>query len=217
MRFKGYCPPEAAFRAADRLGFYLQPDIPVAQGEETNRVIEAYIHHPSFLLLGSEYFPDSIRPAIQSIPTSGMDNDSLRLNYYKHEKVSRLPAKQFHLFCSSVVPLVHFPKTHFTAADTLRLPVEVYNAMNGDISPIRAAYYITNERQQVLAGGEISKKGIPLGKHVELGTITVPFNSIPGPQKLALTVTLGNKIANRWEFTSPQNDPQQPDLVSEAN
>ena len=220
MRFKGYCPPEAAFRAADRLGFYLQPDIPVAQGEETNRVIEAYLHHPSFLLLGSEYFPDSIRPAIQSIPTSGMDNDSLRLNYYKHEieasllsddnagfelqdfdEVSRLPAKQFHLFCSSVVPLVHFPKTHFTAADTLRLPVEVYNAMNGDISPIRAAYYITNERQQVLAGGEISKKGIPLGKHVELGTITVPFNSIPGPQKLALTVTLGNKIANRWEFT----------------
>ena len=47
MRFKGYCPPEAAFTAADRLGFYLQPDIPAAQGEETNRVIEAYIHHPS--------------------------------------------------------------------------------------------------------------------------------------------------------------------------
>ena len=89
--------------------------------------------------------------------------------------------------------------------------------MNGDISPIRAAYYITNEQQQVLAGGEISKKGIPLGKHVELGTVVVPFNSVPGPQKLTLTVTLGNKIANRWEFTSPKNDPQQPELVSEAN
>ena len=236
MRFKGYCPPEAAFTAADRLGFYLQPDIPVAQGEETNRVIEAYIHHPSFLLMGTEYFPDSIRPAIQPIPSSGVDNDSLRLNYYKHEveasllsddnvgfelqdfsEVSRLPAKQWHLFCSSVVPLVRFPKADFTAADTLRVPVEVYNAMNGDISPIRAAYFITNEQRQVLAGGEISKKGIPLGKHVELGSIIVPFNSIPGPQKLALTVTLGNKIANRWEFTSPKNVPQQPELVSEPN
>ena len=215
MRFKGYCPPEAAFTAADRLGFYLQPDIPAAQGEETNRVIEAYIHHPSFLLMGTEYFPDSIRPAIQPIPSSGVDNDSLRLNYYKHEveasllsddnvgfelqdfsEVSRLPAKQWHLFCSSVVPLVRFPKADFTAADTLRVPVEVYNA---------------------LAGGEISKKGIPLGKHVELGSIIVPFNSIPGPQKLALTVTLGNKIANRWEFTSPKNVPQQPELVSEPN
>ncbi len=236
MRFKGYCPPEAAFTAADRLGFYLQPDIPVAQREEINRVIEAYIHHPSFLLMGPEYFPDSIRPVIHPIPSSGVDNDSLRLNYYKHEiencllsgdnvgfelqdfnEVSRLPAKQFHLFCSSVVPLVRFPKADFTAADTLRVPVEVYNALNGDISPIRAAYFVTNEQRQVLAGGEISKKGIPLGKHVELGTITVPFNSIPGPQKLALTVTLGNKIANSWEFTSPKNDPQQPELVSESN
>ena len=230
MRFKGYCPPEAAFTAADRLGFYLQPDIPAAQGEEANRVIEAYIHHPSFLLMGAENYPDSIRPAIQPIPSSGVDNDSLRLNYYKQEvetsllsddnvgfelqdfsEVSRLPVKQWHLFCSSVVPLVRFPKADFTAADTLRVPVEVYNAMNGDISPIRAAYYITNEQQQVLAGGEISKKGIPLGKHVELGSITVPFNSIPGPQKLALTVTLGNKIANRWEFTSPENTPQEPE------
>ena len=236
MRFKGYCPPEAAFTAADRLGFYLQPDIPAAQGEETNRVIEAYIHHPSFLLMGTEYFPDSIRPAIQPIPSSGVDNDSLRLNYYKQEvetsllsddnvgfelqdfaEVCRLPVKQWHLFCSSVVPLVRFPKADFTAADTLRVPVEVYNAMNGDISPIRAAYFITNEQRQVLAGGELSKKGIPLGKHVELGTVVVPFNSIPGPQKLTLTVTLGNKIANSWAFTSPKNVPQQPELVSEPN
>ena len=146
MRFKGYCPPEAAFTAADRLGFYLQPDIPAAQSEEANRVIAAYNHHPSFLLMGAEYYPDSIRPAIHQIPSSGMDNDSLRLNYYKHEveasllsddnvgfelqdfaEVCRLPVKQWHLFCSSVVPLVRFPKADFTAADTLRVPVEVYN------------------------------------------------------------------------------------------
>jgi hypothetical protein len=230
MRFKGYCPPDAAFAAADKLGFYLQPDIPVAQSDETNRVIEAYIHHPSFLLMGAEYFPDSIRPSVQSIPSSGMEHDSLRLNYYKHEieasmlsndhvgfelqdyaEVMRLPAKQWRQFCSPVVPLVRFPKADSAAADTLRVPVEVYNAMNGDISPIRAAYYITNERQQVLSGGELSKKGIPLGKHVELGTIIVPSDSIPASQKLALTVTLGSKIANRWEFTFPGNDPQQPD------
>ena len=225
MRFKGYCPPEAAFVAADKLGFYLQPDIPSAQKEETNRVIESYIHHPSFLLMGAEYFPDSIRPAIKAIQSSGMDNDSLRLNYYKHEietslladdnvgfelqdfaEVKRLSPKTWHQFCSSVVPLARFPKTDLTVADTLCVPVEVYNAMNGDISPIRAAYFITNEQQQVLSGGEISKKGIPLGKHVELGTVRVPFDSIPGPQKLALTVTLGSRIANRWEFTSPEND-----------
>lgn len=236
IRFKGYCPPEAAFAAADKLGLYLQPDIPSAQGDETNRVIETYIHHPSFLLMGYEFFPDSIRPAIKAIPSSGMDCDSLRLNYYKHEieaslladdntgfevqdfaEVRRFPAKTWHQFCSSVVPLVRFPKVDYTAADTLSVPVEVYNAMNGDISPIQAAYYITNEQQQVLAGGEISKKGISLGKHVELGTVRVPFDSIPGPQKLALTVTLGSRIANRWEFISPKNNPQKLEPTSEAN
>ena len=61
MRFKGYCPPEAAFTAADRLGFYLQPDIPAAQGEETNRVIERL---PLLLLTdwASIYSPISLQP-----------------------------------------------------------------------------------------------------------------------------------------------------------
>ena len=89
--------------------------------------------------------------------------------------------------------------------------------MNGNIRPIRAAYFVTNEQQQVLAGGELSKKGIPLGKHMELGTIVLPFDSIPGPQKLTLTVALGNKIANQWEFTSPKNQPQRPEPVGDVN
>lgn len=235
MRFKDYCPPEAAFAAADRLGFYLQPYIPTAQ-DEAKRVIDAYIHHPSFLLVGTEYFPDSIRPVIQSIPSSRTDNDSLILNYYKHEietsllsddnvgfeiqdfaEVRRLSAKRWHQFCSPVVPLAHFPKADLTAVDTLCVPVEVYNAMNGNIRPVRAAYFVTNEQQQVLAGGELSKKGIPLGKHMELGTIVLPFDSIPGPQKLTLTVALGNKIANQWEFTSPKNQPQRPEPIGDVN
>lgn len=72
VRFHSWCPPEAAFVAADMLGLYLQPEGPswpnhgvrLRSGqavdrylmEETKRIIDAYGHHPSFVMfaLGNE-------------------------------------------------------------------------------------------------------------------------------------------------------------------
>jgi hypothetical protein len=63
IRFHSFCPPEAAFQAADELGIYLQPEPgmwnEVSPGtamdkmlyEETERIIKAYGNHPSFILL----------------------------------------------------------------------------------------------------------------------------------------------------------------------
>lgn len=69
MRFHSYCPPEAAFVAADKLGFYLQPEGPswpnhgvkLRSGQaidqyleaETRRIVDAYGNHPSFLLMAA--------------------------------------------------------------------------------------------------------------------------------------------------------------------
>ncbi|HQZ95661.1 MAG TPA: discoidin domain-containing protein [Pyrinomonadaceae bacterium] len=62
VRFHSFCPPEAAFQAADELGIYLQPEPgmwnEVSPGtpmekmlyEETEAMIKAYGNHPSFLL-----------------------------------------------------------------------------------------------------------------------------------------------------------------------
>ena len=72
MRFHSWCPPEAAFEAADKVGFYLQPEGPswpnhgtsIGDGkpvdkflyEECDRIVQAYGNHPSFcmLALGNE-------------------------------------------------------------------------------------------------------------------------------------------------------------------
>ena len=67
MRFHSWCPPEAAFQAADKLGFYLQVEGPswanhgVRLGDglpidryiydETNRIVNAYGNHPSFCMM----------------------------------------------------------------------------------------------------------------------------------------------------------------------
>ncbi|MCP5528738.1 MAG: glycoside hydrolase, partial [Verrucomicrobiales bacterium] len=66
LRFHSWCPPEAAFRVADELGFYLQVECSswanqstsLGDGKpvdawlyaETDRILEAYGSHPSFVL-----------------------------------------------------------------------------------------------------------------------------------------------------------------------
>ncbi len=66
IRFHSFCPPEAAFQAADELGIYLQPEPgmwnEISPGtpmermlyEETEAMIRAYGNHPSFLLFSPE-------------------------------------------------------------------------------------------------------------------------------------------------------------------
>jgi hypothetical protein len=64
LRFHSFCPPEAGFAAADRLGFYFSPEAPFwaklkgdsPEGrflrEEALRMIRAYGNHPSFVMMG---------------------------------------------------------------------------------------------------------------------------------------------------------------------
>ena len=63
MRFHSWCPPEAAFIAADREGIYLQVEVDawanIGQGqpidafilEESRRIVDTYGNHPSFTML----------------------------------------------------------------------------------------------------------------------------------------------------------------------
>ena len=69
VRFHSYCPPEAAFAAADQLGIYIQTEGPtwpnhgvkLRRGmkidqylmEESKRIIDEYGHHPSFVMMAA--------------------------------------------------------------------------------------------------------------------------------------------------------------------
>jgi hypothetical protein len=68
IRFHSWCPPEAAFTAADELGFYLQPEcgmwnnfsnpgMPEMLEQETALMMRAYGNHPSYLLLSPSNEP----------------------------------------------------------------------------------------------------------------------------------------------------------------
>ena len=63
VRFHTWCPPDAAFTAADKLGVYLQPELPNwrpfdGKSEhdrylraEADRILQTYGNHPSFVML----------------------------------------------------------------------------------------------------------------------------------------------------------------------
>ncbi|MFT3752475.1 MAG: glycoside hydrolase family 2 TIM barrel-domain containing protein [Paludibacter sp.] len=67
VRFHSWCPPEAAFEAADASGFYLQPELPFWGGvdssmtapinrfllREGKAILNKYANHPSFVLFSN--------------------------------------------------------------------------------------------------------------------------------------------------------------------
>lgn len=74
VRFHSWCPPEAAFSVADRMGFYLQVECPIWKNQgvaydenksfddwlftESDRIVAEYGNHPSFLFFASGNEPD---------------------------------------------------------------------------------------------------------------------------------------------------------------
>ena len=120
------------------------------------------------------------------------------LNVHWREK-GYINAEGWREFCSPLVPLARFPKFVYTTADTLRVPVEIYNALYGQVSPMRKNYIIT-EGDRVITGGGLSSDSIPMGKNWPMGTVVYPLDSISRPCKLTLTVRIGKQVSNHWDF-----------------
>jgi len=106
FRFHSWCPPDAAFTAADELGIYLQPETPLwidawmkdrspthpeVFGQdpavvefiraEVKRILEAYGNHPSFCMftLGNELPESSDYAEMQRIVNEARQHDPRRL------------------------------------------------------------------------------------------------------------------------------------------
>lgn len=92
MRFHSWCPPEAAFQAADRMGFLLHVELPQWVGdvgkdaprdkfihEEMIRILDEYGNHPSFgmLCMGNELRGDE--SYLQQLVVLGQKYDPRRL------------------------------------------------------------------------------------------------------------------------------------------
>ena len=237
MCFRGYCPPEAAFAAADKVGFYLQTD---TCGEtEMRQIMGTYGHHPSLMMLAPystvtqriqeleswPAFPDTkeVRDKMRDnglayqaelfMMASGQQQklrykDEIERNLSDKEKAGFLlppflpyaKAEEWREFCSPVVALAKFPKYVYANTDSLIVPVEIYNAMYGEIQNARNAYYISNDSMNVVTGGILSVGSIPVAKNTGAGTVRFSLDGIKKPQRLSLVVAVSGKMKNKWDF-----------------
>ena len=226
--FRSYCPPEAAFMAADKLGLYLQVEIPSGSIEESKRIVDTFGHHPSLMILtvNNESAARGWEETMKKYDNTKIYNlkiPSIALGdsaNYKQEIERNLGTKDcvgFMLssfddvrervsvgdwieYCSPIVALANFPKTDYTDKDTLVVSVEVNNAMYGVLQNIRSSYYLTDTDQHVLYGGTLSVGDIPVGKNINIGTVSYPLDIITKPTKLTLTVIVAGQVKNHWDF-----------------
>jgi len=128
LRFHSWCPPEAAFEAADRAGMLLQVELPqwVADvgkdpprdafiARELERILDAYGNHPSFAMLcmGNELQGDT--EFLQGLVRKGQEADPRRL-YTSSTAWSFGPADDFNV---GVVRGVRGPATDHDFRDQL--------------------------------------------------------------------------------------------------
>lgn len=79
IRFHTWCPPEAAFDAADELGLYLQPELSGEPYAELIRLLNTYGNHPSFCLLSLNNEAFSHNERTQQIISDAKKSDSRHL------------------------------------------------------------------------------------------------------------------------------------------
>lgn len=153
FRFHSWCPPKAAFEAADKLGFYLQAELPLwnldVGGDpatnsflesEADRMLESYGNHPSFILmaLGNELEGDIqyLNNLVDKLKTK----DSRRLytttSFSFQKGVGRLPQPSDDFFVTQWTDkgwirgqgifndqAPHFDKHYGHAVDHIQVPI----------------------------------------------------------------------------------------------
>ncbi|MGQ9761675.1 MAG: discoidin domain-containing protein [Thermogutta sp.] len=112
LRFHSWCPPEAAFDAADEMGFYLQVECSCwtsfGNGDpqdafvyaEAERIRRAYGNHPSFLLLVASNEPGGVAQKANAFLAQWVETQRAadpRRCYSAGSGWPQIPANQFHI------------------------------------------------------------------------------------------------------------------------
>lgn len=121
------------------------------------------------------------------------------LNVFWKEK-GYVDGEQWREFCSPVVPLARFPKFVFTDSESVSVPVEIINATAGNLGETEVTYTVTATDGSEAASGVLDNKEFPIGKNHQAGTVKLPISKVTDPMKYTLTVNVGDRGRNSWEY-----------------
>lgn len=128
------------------------------------------------------------------------------LNPFWEEK-GYVTAKAYSRFCNAVVPLAKLPKMIYLNNEELSVPVEVAQFGAAPMNQVTPAWVITNASGKTLFHGQLPATTIPLGNAIPLGTIKQSLQTVQRPERLTLTVSIG-EYQNSWDvFVYPASLP----------
>lgn len=213
-RFVSWCPPDAAFNAADKIGMYLQVDMP-AVTPTVNAILSAFGHHPSFVGFFSNTQPLNPYPFIsvkKTATTAEMDLSEATRKFatlcYRADietafRTPGLSGYQFmeypslisddpaswQQFNNKVVPLLVMDKRCWSQSELFHAAVEVANYSNKALtSSIKWSLSLPDGK--AVKSGTLVTSVLKSGQVSNPGNIDFPLSEFNKPVRLNLTVLL---------------------------
>ncbi len=126
------------------------------------------------------------------------------------EEKGYVTAKEYHRFCSPVVPLARLTKRVFTTGDQLAAELEIANYRAETIGSATVVWKLLAPSDRVAAEGRLAPRDLPAGGLTSLGAISIPLEGISAPAHGRLVVGIaGTAIENDWDvwLYPPTNAP----------
>lgn len=126
------------------------------------------------------------------------------------ESKGLITPEEFRSFCSPVVPLARFEKATYVNNETFKAQFEATNFSDKVLSDIQPEWRLCDSKGTVIAQGNLDKQEIPVGNAFNLGSISVPLESISVADQLTLSIRFaGTQYQNSWNvWVYPQEVPE---------
>lgn len=114
------------------------------------------------------------------------------------EQKGYVTPSEFREFNSETVPLARLAKRIFLNNETLQAFIEIAHYGENPLKNVTPTWELTDIKGNSFTKGEFLKTDIPIGNGFGLGKISVALNAAKTPQKLKLTVYVGEN-KNSWD------------------
>ncbi len=108
--------------------------------------------------------------------------------------------EQFRQFCGPIVPLAKFHKREYYYDETFEADIEIYHYYNQPLKNLIPHWTLTDTSGSIIRTGVLPETTISVSTVSSLGHLSISFNAIKIPNKLTLTIHVGQDIRNSWEI-----------------
>ncbi|GAA4795672.1 glycoside hydrolase family 2 TIM barrel-domain containing protein [Olivibacter ginsenosidimutans] len=110
-------------------------------------------------------------------------------------------SKEFQQFCSSVVPLIRYPKAVYTNDETFTSGVEIANYSNADIKDKPIIWELKDTKGRSIQHGIFTNTHAPAGYNTKIGKINCPLTPIDSAGEFTLSVHIREtEYMNSWKI-----------------